>query len=302
VKQLPTVATVALFGGAVVFVSIQPLLPQVGRSLRPRERLTRVKQAARRWLVRDRAWVGRLAARLGAVRIEGCWVRIDSSLINDGLKSRLFYRRYERTERQLLRRHLDPSLPVVELGGGMGVVACVVNSRLSKRDQHVVVEANPAMLPLIRRNRAANGAAFELIHGAIAYGRSHVALNTTSDLLGSRTGEASGGDVPTLQLSSIIHEKGFLKCTLICDIEGTEIDLVAHELPALQARVLTIVLEEHPEYCPASARAGMFEKLMESGFDRVDSLRKVHVLRNRLLENQLVQAIGPVTGRTHLRQ
>jgi hypothetical protein len=143
------------------------------------------------------------------------------------------------------------------------------------------------MLPLIQQNRAANAASFELLHGAIAYGGAYVSLNTTSDLLASRTDAAPGGDVPALQLSSVLRKYRFSNCTLICDIEGAEIDLVEHELAVLQTRVLTIVLEEHPEYCSASSRAGMFDELTKAGFERVESLRKVHVLRNGRLKDRL---------------
>jgi FkbM family methyltransferase len=243
--------------------------------------------------VRDRPWVGRLASGLGTVTVEGCRFRIDSPLVSDALKSRLLYGRYERTERELLRRHLAPSPPVLELGGGMGVVACVVNGRLVDRTRHVVVEANPLMLPLIRANAEMNGSKFTLVHGAISYGATHVSLHAGEDLLGSQTTRADGGgigngsgpalsgSVPVVTLENLIDRYGFDQCTLICDIEGAEIDLVDHECDTLRSHVAMIVIEEHPEYCSAEVRASMFRRLEEAGFEKIETLRKVSVLRLR---------------------
>jgi hypothetical protein len=79
----------------------------------------------------------------------------------------------------------------------------------------------------------------------------------------------------------LLEGAGFETCTLICDIEGAELELVVRESDTLASRVAMIVLEEHPEYCDAPSRALMFARLAEVGFERIDSLRKVHVLRHR---------------------
>jgi hypothetical protein len=110
-----------------------------------------------------------------------------------------------------------------------------------------------------------------------------VALSTTSDLLASQTDPVETGDVPVVQLHDLLARYSFERCTLICDIEGAEIELVNHEGALLTRRVQVIVLEEHPEYCSADLRGAMVARLEQSGFSRIDSLRKVSVLRNRLL-------------------
>lgn len=243
----------------------------------------RISRHVRRWRTRDRAWVGRLVSHLGTVRVDGCRFDIRSPLISDELKCRMFYGRYERTERELLARHLPTHLPVVELGGGMGLVACIVNSLLEEPARHVVVEANAEMLPLIARNRALNFSQFHVVNAAIAYNSSHVSLKTGPDLLASQVQTGPVGDVPALRLRDILERFKVGVCTLICDIEGAEIDLVNHEIDALQSHVATIVLEEHPEYCAEPLRAGMMKQLVEAGFESIDALRKVQVFRNTRL-------------------
>ena len=46
-----------------------------------------------------------------------------------------------------IARSLRRDLPVVELGGSIGVVACVTNRLLKDRKAHLVVEANPLAIP-----------------------------------------------------------------------------------------------------------------------------------------------------------
>ena len=175
----------------------------------------------------------------------------------------------------------------------MGMVACIVNSRLVNPGQHVVVEANPAMLPLIQRNRTLNCGRFAVIHGAIAYNATRVSLKSGPDLLGSQIETGLAGDVPVLQLLDVLERTRFPVCTLICDIEGAEIELVNHEIATLRERVATIVLEEHPEYCAESVRAGMMKLLNEAGFESIDALRKVQVFRNSRLHVP-TQPVGPI--------
>lgn len=266
------------------------ILAGLGHRVRP-AKLTR---AIRRWAVRDRPWVGRVAATLGTVRVESCRFRIDSPLISDALKSRLLYGRYERTERELLRRHLIPSLPVVELGGGMGVVSCIVNRRLSTPGKHVVVEANPRMLPLLRHHRELNAAQFALVHGAVAYGRDRVSMKADGDLLSSQVAGEGSDSVSALSLQDLIATFGFERCTLVCDIEGSEIELVAREIATLQSHVAMIVMEEHPEYCDASTRSAMFAALAGAGFRTLETLRKVRVLVNSRFDDH--SAAGPTSA------
>lgn len=234
----------------------------------------------RQWRTRDRAWVGRLAARLGTVRVEGCRFRVDSPLISDELKCRLFYARYELTERAMLRRHLPSALPVIELGGGMGVVASIVNSRLRDPSRHVVVEANPGLLQLLADNRALNAAGFEIVHGAIAY-HPDVAILPGADMLGTTTSSSGGGEaVPAVTFREIVERSGFDTCVVICDIEGAEVELVEHDIESLRRHACLIVLEAHPEYTSAPVRQRMFETLAAAGFVTLETLRKVTVLAN----------------------
>lgn len=226
----------------------------------------------RRWWSRGEPWQLR---KPEWVRLEGC--RFSTAppvpagiryLLEDGL--------YEKPERECIGAFLDPALPVVELGANMGVVSCVTNRRLRDRARHVVVEANPALLPLLEQHRTWNHSGFTIRHCALAYGSAMVEFTVDdADPLGSRVG-ASGGRVvavPARTLGDLLAEAGFAECTLICDIEGMETELVAQELAVLTASVRTLILEIHERQCGADATARMLRLLEQAGFRK---LRQVH--------------------------
>ena len=78
---------------------------------------------------------------------------VDCAQIDTAHKSTLWFGLHELEERALLDRHLPCDLPLVELGGGLGVVACLSNRKLARPEQHIVVEALPSMAALLERNR-----------------------------------------------------------------------------------------------------------------------------------------------------
>jgi hypothetical protein len=73
---------------------------------------------------------------------------------------------YEVPERFAVRNFVRRDLPVVEFGGSVGVGACLLNRRLRNPGNHVVVEADPGLAPLLTENHGPNRCRFEIIHGA----------------------------------------------------------------------------------------------------------------------------------------
>src|SRR5580698_4591709 len=94
----------------------------------------------------------------------------------------LFTNKYEAAERQAVARYLRRDIPVVELGGSMGVVACVTNRLLKDPAAHVVVEANPLVIPQLELNRALNRCQFEIVNRAIAYEMETVTFRPSSNV------------------------------------------------------------------------------------------------------------------------
>jgi FkbM family methyltransferase len=261
------------------------------KALREQEYVSRTGSFLRYWTKQhDYKSVGRVAAAVTeTVVVEGHRFNAPRHLVDNELRCRFLFGRYERAERELLHTYIEPERPVIELGGGLGVIACLINRRLHDPARHVVVEANPSLLPVIDANRRRNDARFAIVHGAIAYGGTTVGIKFGTDCLSTTAGHPEGDlRVPALRLRDLFAEFPYDGCVLVCDIEGSETDLVANEADVLQARVATLVLEEHPEMVSADQRAAMFDILRDVGFRRCAQRGDSHVLRNQRLTRDAV--------------
>jgi FkbM family methyltransferase len=188
---------------------------------------------------------------------------------------------YEAAERRAVDRYVQRDLPVVELGGSMGVVACVTNRLLLDRTAHVVVEANPLAIPYLERNRQLNGCQFGIVNRAIAYEVDTITFRPATDLAGSsitRPGPQSPVTVAAGRLGELVQERGFHRFTLVCDIEGLEYDLVFQEAAVL-VKAGTIIMETHARFIGEDKFRTMMNKLEELGFRLVEQIGFVVVLQ-----------------------
>ncbi len=99
-------------------------------------------------------WIGRqIEAGGNRVAIGDLVFSVDNLTIGVRMKSTLFDGSYERPELELSEHFLLRELPVIELGGAIGVVSCFTNRCLSHPQRHVVIEANSALVQTLSLNR-----------------------------------------------------------------------------------------------------------------------------------------------------
>ena len=224
-------------------------------------------------------YVGKVAKLKGSTSIGGCRFDVSSPLVPCYLAGELMLGHYENAERRLLKRFLDPTLPVIELGGSSGIVSCLTNRALTNPRAHVVVEANPHLLPLLERNRSLNRGQFEIVHAAIAYGVPCVSFMTDHSLLGNKVSADGPVTVNTTSLAALIHARDWEACTLLCDIEGAEADMVDHDAAIIAERVHWIMMETHED-----ANGNTFDRVwprLRSAFDHLATDSTVQVFRRR---------------------
>jgi FkbM family methyltransferase len=170
---------------------------------------------------------------------------------------------------------------VVELGGCIGVVACITNRLLTDPKAHIVIEANPSVVPLLEENRVLNHCKFEVVNAAIAYGIESIAFTPARDwwvnsLRQERKGEAKVV-VSTTSLRALIDRHKFDSFTLICDIEGHEFDLISNEEDTIR-QATTIILETHPHIIGEAKTMHLLARIRELGFRIVDQGANVFVM------------------------
>lgn len=257
--------------------------------------LRNLRTAVQLWCGQEHWWVGLLVAGTGnVVRVESCTFLVSHPAIPTSAKSLFLLGGYERAERAMIKAHLDRSGPVVELGGSVGVVACVTNRLLTDPRKHVVVEANPDLISVLTANRDRNGCGFTVLNRALAYvtGSTTFYVNDTDFLASSvQLKTAHGRQVPAVSLAGIIEEFGFDTCSLVCDIEGGEIEMVRHEAQVLQDHVAMIIVEVHwwvgHEQC-----AEMIGTLERIGFRCLHEKDATYVFRNERLHLETAGTIA----------
>lgn len=247
---------------------------QRGLAALPRRIVRSLRARWKTWL-RDQNWLaGKIVELRGnRVRVGSLTFDVSNRAISTGLKGRFLTGSWEAGTVGLLRDHVNPDLPVIEFGAGIGVVSCLTNTLLRDRSRHVVVEAQSALIPTIERNRMINGCGFTVRHGALAYGADTVDFwLLPRRFIGNSLFPKKGGvreRVPAIQIESIVNDMGVDRAMFLIDVEGTEVDMVAHELQLLSRICDTLIVEEHESPEAAARLEDMHRALAGAGFTMV---------------------------------
>jgi len=191
------------------------------------------------------------------VVLDGVELIVPDEVTDIPLRGQLQVGFYEREERRLLKNHLSPDARVLELGGCLGVVACIANNMLRKPERHVVVEANPNLIRHLERNKLHTGSAFAIEHCVVS-NRPEREFFLGDSILGSSARRRSPTKVvvpgKTVAELERAHEIKF--DTLIMDIEGAELDFLRENRDWLrQLNTVIAEIHEHPEYLSADEAA-----------------------------------------------
>lgn len=195
---------------------------------------------------------------------------------------------YEINERTLIKQHLPPDLPVIELGGSYGIVSHAIRKALAPTAQLVVVEANPNLISICKANVALGGSpqTTAVVQAALAYGDAKVRFKVTANVHTSHlVFDGSFGpdivDVPSATLTSLRRDHGIAgRFSLVCDIEGAELLLLRNDAAAL-ADCALIIMETHPKVYPdmGGTPQEVTGRLADLGFETIAVMQDVIVAR-----------------------
>ena len=133
---------------------------------------------------------------------------------------------------------IPPDAALLELGGCVGYIACTSNRLLNDPHRHVVLEANPRMIPVLINNRTLNDCSFHVeqaILSNVSFTERTFYIDNRS-ILGSSTVKLPVDrikdtiEVKTKTLVSLQDKYNLKFDSLICDIEGGEYDLFENVL------------------------------------------------------------------------
>lgn len=174
---------------------------------------------------------------------------------------------YELPERRFCHQYIRPSDSVCELGGCLGVVSMVINRRLSNPERHLVIEANPLLIPLLNQNRETNGGSFIVLNRAVGDGLP-LELDVSSGLLTSHRNSSPGQNVKIVDgcaLDGLFAEYGPFD-VIVMDVEGAEQQVLLGKSHAWK-NVRVIIIEWHPSIIGDGILRDAREALADAGFE-----------------------------------
>jgi FkbM family methyltransferase len=188
-------------------------------------------------------------------RVDGCKFEIPVSLTDRNYRSAFVFGEYESAERKLIRRFLRPDDRVIELGGCIGILSCLVNSRLTSPVNHLVVEANPELIPILSRHRAINGAGFRIEECAVS---SEPEVDLAVHRLMTHSSVFAQCDARLIKvrgrsLADLHYSHGPFN-TLLIDVEGSELEVLRDSRHLLRDYRL-VIIELHRELLGAGGVA-----------------------------------------------
>lgn len=182
----------------------------------------------------------------GQFRADGCVFDIPKHLTTRAYRSCFLDGEYEEDERALIKKFLRPEDTVLECGACLGIVACVTNSLLRDKTRHVVVEANPKVIPSLYRNRELNRAGFLIEHCAVSNKSEETFYLHPHYIVGGTSQRATNEAVrlPGRSVRELDARYGPFTA-LIMDIEGSELDSFETSRD-LFSRYRLVIVELHP--------------------------------------------------------
>jgi FkbM family methyltransferase len=206
--------------------------------------------------------------------------------VDKSLAAAIFWGFYEAAEIRFIHKYYSGKTDVIELGGSMGIVTSHLASIMEDNRKLIAVEANPFLAETLEANvnrYIKRHSHFTLLNMAIAYHSSEVALHITGNSTETKAvqvvkvGENDKIIVKAIKLSEIIDQFALKMFTLVCDIEGSEIELLKYENEGLEKCV------------------EMFIELHETTFESdVVSTEKLKEIIESVHKFKLVDRNGPV--------
>jgi len=179
--------------------------------------------------------------------------------------------RYEKGERLALAEVLRPGDRVLELGAGIGLLSTVA-ARVEGIGKVVAVEANPALIPMIRETHRLNGVAGVVVENAVVAAAAEACgtmpFYLRADFWASSMEPRSRPyeavvEVPFRPFAALLAEHD--PTVIVCDIEGAELDLFdSADLSGVRA----VAVELHPKVYGEEGRARVEGALASRGLLR----------------------------------
>jgi len=156
----------------------------------------------------------------------------------------------ETQEQELVRKYILPEDVVLELGARYGSVSCIINSKLSNKENHVAVEPDARVWSALETNRLNNGCKFRIVKGFISNKNLGLTnLDVYHGGYGATFVDCERSVIPSYTMDYIRQMSKLKFNVLVADCEGF-LERFLDENPNLYDELRMIIFEaDYPEKC-----------------------------------------------------
>lgn len=210
------------------------------------------------------------------------YINTSNPAIPKRVNSLLLLNLYEKAEALFINKYLDKSIPVLELGGSIGVIASLIG--YYKPKHQVCVEANPDLIPIIKDNLDLNDVSnIDIINMAVSIDNLGVEFSLNSDNLVGNIFDSTAKKIkiPSITLRELVDKYKWASFQLISDIEGAEVFFIKelHRIPECKRIIIEThdIVYENYQYTPEVIK----EIILAQGYELINYNGPVFVFERK---------------------
>ena len=183
------------------------------------------------------------------VKVRGNIISVDARYIDAPvIMGLLFYpNNYEKELFEAVDTFLPKDDPVLEIGAGTGALSAYINKHLALKTEHLSLESNPYLLPLLLKTKVRNQLGTGFLNAAVAYGEDAVPIRVSKNLLENNISYDATSqtiDVPAYTVEELITRSDFIdkkNVTVVVGANEVGLEIFTNE-PDIAQHVKTFII------------------------------------------------------------
>ena len=183
------------------------------------------------------------------VKVKGNIISVDARYIDAPvIMGLLFYpNNYEKELFEAVDTFLPKDDPVLEIGAGTGALSAYINKHLALKTEHLSLESNPYLLPLLLKTKVRNQLGTGFLNAAVAYGEDAVPIRVSKNLLENNISYDATSqtiDVPAYTVEELITRSDFIdkkNVTVVVGANEVGLEIFTNE-PDIAQHVKTFII------------------------------------------------------------
>ena len=202
-------------------------------------------------------------------------LEIPNAMLNERMRKAFSSGGYEASETRFLKNCIEPGEIVLELGAGVGFISTIVGRHPQTAAVHAV-EANPKLIPVIKRTHALNGVTATVYNEVLGPRDGTTDFSIAHSFIASSVSGVWGGTKIQVPMTRFQKRLDDIRPTmLIVDIEGGENSLFDG---VRLDTVRRIMIEVHQDVIGLEGIKHVFDTLSTDGFSYNSKFSTGHVV------------------------